>query len=295
MFTGISAGNPSLYPRGGVFPAGHGYIRGKSSPIPARRRFSGWSRVYSREILSCTRAAAFFRLATGISAGNLPLYPRGGVFPAGLGYIRAESFLVPARRCFFRLGTGISAGNLSLYPRGGIFPAGHGYIRAESFPVPARRCFSGWPRVYSREIFPCTRAAAFFRPATGIFARNLSLYPRGGIFPAGHGYIRAEIFSCTRAAMFSRPATGIFARNPSLYPRGSIFPAGHGYIRGKSSPVPARRRFSGRSRVYSREIFSCTRAVVLFRPATGIVIRVPPRLRRGPPCYVSAGNLSLYL
>ena len=27
---------------------------------------------------------------------------------------------------------------------------------------------------------------------------------------------------------------------------------------------------------------------------TGIVIRVPPRLRRGPPCYVSAENLSLY-
>ncbi len=183
MFSGISAGNPSLYPRSDVFPAGLGYIRGKSSPVPARRHFSGWSRVYSRGIFSCTRAAAFFRLATGIFAGNLLLYPRGGVFPAG-----------------------------------------HGYIRGKSSPVPARQCFSGWSRVYSREIFPCTRAAAFFRLVSGIFARN-----------------------------------------PLLYPRGGVFPAGHGYIRGKSSPVPARQCFSGRSRVYPREIFPCTSKNICIR------------------------------
>ena len=85
--------------------------------------------------------------------------------------------------------------------------------------------------------------------------------------------------------------TGISAGNLSMYPRGGVFPPGHGYIRGKSSPVPARWGFSARPRVYSREIFPCTRAAMFFRPATGIVIRVPPRLRRGPPCYVSAGNL----
>ena len=139
MFTGISAGILSLYPRGGVFSPGHGYIRGKSSPVPARRRFSARPRVYPLEILSCTRAAGFFRAPTGISAGNL-----------------------------------------SQYPRGGVFPPGHGYIRGKSSPVPARWCFSARSRVYSREILSCTRAAAFFRPATGIFARNLLLYPRGG-------------------------------------------------------------------------------------------------------------------
>ena len=85
--------------------------------------------------------------------------------------------------------------------------------------------------------------------------------------------------------------TGISAGNLFLYPRGGVFPPGHGYIRGKSFPVPARRCFSAQPRVYSREILSCTRAARFFRPATGIVIRVPPRLRRGPPCYVSAGNL----
>ena len=183
MFTGISAGNLLPYPRGGVFPAGHGYIRGKSSPVPAWRCFSGRPRVYTRGIFSCTRAAAFFRLVSGISAGNL-----------------------------------------SLYPRGGAFPAGHGYIRAEIYPVPARRHFSGQPRVYPRVIFSCTRAAMFFRPATGIFARNLLLYPRGGIFPAGHGYIR-----------------------------------------GKSSPIPARWCFSGRPRVYPREIFPCTSKNICIR------------------------------
>ena len=52
MFTGISAGNLSMYPRGGVFPPGHGYIRGKSSPVPARWGFSARPRVYSREIFS---------------------------------------------------------------------------------------------------------------------------------------------------------------------------------------------------------------------------------------------------
>ena len=313
MFTGIYAGNLLLYPRGGVFPAGHGYIRGKSSPVPARRRFSGWPRVYPRVIFSCTRAAMFFRQVSGIFARNLSLYPRGGVFPAGLGYIRGKSFPVPARwrfsgrprvytrgnlsctraAVFSRPATGIFARKSILYPRGGAFPAGHGYIRAESFPVPARQRFSGRPRVYSRGNLSCTRAAAFFRPATGIFAGNLSLYPRGGIFPAGHGYIRAfsfpvparrhfsgrvrvytrGIFPCTRAAMFFRPATGIFAGNLLLYPRGGVFTAGLGYIRGKSSSVPARRCFSGRPRVYSCGIFSCTRAAAFFRPATGIFAR----------------------
>ena len=182
---------------------------------------------------------------------------------------------------------------LYLYPRGVTFPAGRGYIRGKSLPVPARRCFSGRPRVYSREIFSCTRAAMLSRPVAGIYAGNLYLYPRGVAFPAGHGYIRGkslpvparrrfpgrprvyprEIFSCTRAAMLFRPATGIYARNLYLYPRGGTFPVGHGYIRGKSSPVPARRRFSGRSRVYTRGIFSCTRAASLFRPATGISAR----------------------
>ena len=128
----------------------------------------------------------------------------------GFKYIRAAILFRPA--------TGIYARNLLLYPRGDAFPAGHGYIRAESSPVPARCRFSGRSRVYPREIFPCTRAATFFRPVTGISARNLLLYPRGDTFPAGHGYIR-----------------------------------------GKSLPVPARRRFSGRSRVYTRGIFTCTR------------------------------------
>ena len=125
----------------------------------------------------------------------------------------------------FLMATGISAGNLFLYPRGGVFPPIHGYIRGYSFPVPARWRFSARPRVYSREIFPCTRAVAFFRPATGIFAGNLFLYPRGGVFPPGHGYIR-----------------------------------------GKSFPVPARWGFFARSRVYSREILSCTRAAAQKKP-----------------------------
>ncbi len=175
------------------------------------------SRVYPREIFSCTRAVAFFRLVSGIFAGNLSLYPRGDAFPAGHGYIRGKSSHVPARWCFsgrsrvysreifpctraaafFRLATGIFAGNLSLYPRGGVFPAGHGYIRGKSFPVPARRHFSGRSRVYTREIFPCTRAVVFFRLATGIFARNLLLYPRGGAFSGRPRVYPRETFSCT--------------------------------------------------------------------------------------------------
>ncbi len=94
-----------------------GYIRGKSSPVPARRRFSGWTRVYPREFFSCTHAAMFFRLGAGISAGNLLLYPRGATF---------------------RSAAGISARFSLLYPRGGVFPAGCGYIRAVFSPVPAR-------------------------------------------------------------------------------------------------------------------------------------------------------------
>ena len=88
--------------------------------------------------------------------------------------------------------TGISAGNLYLYPRGDAFPASRGYIRGKSLPVPARRRFSGRPRVYTRGIFSCTRAAMLFWPATGISARNLLLYPRGVAFQAGHGYIRGK-------------------------------------------------------------------------------------------------------
>ncbi len=272
------------------------------SSTSARRRFSGRSRVYPRGIFTCTRAAMLFRPVTGIYARNLLLYPRGVAFPAGHGYIRAESLPVPARRRFssrsrvytreiftctraatlFWPATGIFAGNLLLYPRGDVFPTGHGYIRAESSPVPARRHFSGRSRVYTRGIFTCTRAATPFQPVAGIYARSLLLYPRGDVFPAGRGYIRAEsspvparrrfssrsrvytrgVFSCTRAATFFRPATGIFAGNLLLYPRGDAFPTGHGYIRGKSSPVPARRSFSGRLRVYPREIFSCTRAAI---------------------------------
>ena len=139
MFTGISARNLSLYPRGGVFPPDHGYIRGNFSPVPARWRFSARSRVYPRVFFLCTRAEEFFHSATGISARNLLLYPCGGVLQPG-----------------------------------------HGYIRGYSFPVPARWCFFARPRVYSREIFSCTRAVAFFLPATGISAGILSLYPRGG-------------------------------------------------------------------------------------------------------------------
>ena len=212
MFTGISAGFLSLYPRGCSFPRFHGYIRGFSFPVPARLLFSALPRVYPRVFSPCTRAVAFFRLVSGIFVGNL-----------------------------------------SLYPRGGIFPAGHGYIRGKSSPVPARRRFSGWSRVYPREIFPCTRAAALFRPATGIYTKNLLLYPRGSSFPRFHGYIR-EFFL----------------------------------------PVPARLLFSMLPRVYPRVFFPCTRAAALFHASTGIVIRVPPRLRRGPPCYVSAGFLFLY-
>ena len=143
-----------------------GYIRGKSSPVPARRYFSGWLRVYPRVFLSCTRAAAFFRLAAGISARFFLLYPRGGVFPTGCGYIRA----------FFS-------------------------------PVPARRYFSGRLRVYPREIFSCTRAVLLFRLPACISAGNLLLYPRGGVFPAGCGYIRA-FFSPVPTRPWHKPSVG---------------------------------------------------------------------------------------
>ena len=158
MFMGISAGNLLLYPRGDSFPCGRGYIRGISSPVPARQLFSALPRVYSREIFSCTRAATLFRASVGISAGNPLLYPRGDSFPRFRGYIRGKSFPVPARQCFsarsrvypreifpctravtlFCASAGISAGNLPLYPRGDSFPRFRGYIRAKSFPVPAR-------------------------------------------------------------------------------------------------------------------------------------------------------------
>ena len=75
--------------------------------------------------------------------------------------------------------TGISAGNLSLYPRGSSYLRFRGFIRAFSFPVPARRLFSAFPRVYSREFFPCTRAATLFRASAGF----LSLHSTHGTIP----------------------------------------------------------------------------------------------------------------
>ncbi|MDD6233786.1 MAG: hypothetical protein PUB17_01190, partial [Lachnospiraceae bacterium] len=63
-----------------------------------------------------------------------------------------------------------------------------------------------------------TRAAALFRPAAGIAARFLRLYPRGGAFPAGRGYFRAVFDPCTRAAACFRPAAGIFARFSTTVP-----------------------------------------------------------------------------
>ena len=164
MFTGISAGNLLLYPRGDSFPRFHGYIRGKSSHVPARQLFSAFPRVYPRDFFPCTRAVALFCASTGISARNLFLYPRGGVFPRF-----------------------------------------NGYIRAKSSPVPARQLFSALPRVYPREIFPCTRAVALFRFSTGISAGFLSLYPRG-LFTAGQNTSAAV---CRRRYLVSE-------RNPSI-------------------------------------------------------------------------------
>ena len=178
-----------------------------------------------------------------------------------------------------------------------------GYIRGNFSPVPARRRFSGRLRVYPRVFLSCTRAAVLFRPIAGISARFSLLYPRGGVFPAGCGYIRAffspvparrcfsgrlrvyprEFFSCTRAAVLFRLAAGISARFSLLYPRGDTFPAGCGYIRGKSSPVPARRYFYGRLRVYPREIFSCTRAPLAYafrRHTRALGICLPPARSR---------------
>ena len=119
----------------------YGYIRGYSSPVPARRCFFGRLRVFPRGFFSCTRAAMLFRPAAGISAWFLLLYPRGGAFSAGCGYFRAVSSPVPARRCFFD--------RLRVFPRG---------------------------------FFSCTRAAVLFRPAAGISARFLLLYPRGDAY-----------------------------------------------------------------------------------------------------------------
>ena len=122
--------------------------------------------------------------------------------------------------------TGISARNLFLYPRGGSFPRFHGYIRGNPFPVPARWCFSALPRVYPRVIFPCTRAATLFRASAGIFARFLSLYPRGSSFPRFHGYIRGNPSPV--------PARQLFSALPRVYPR-VFFP----YTRA-DFPPPAR-------------------------------------------------------
>ena len=112
---------------------------GERNIIHADAGFS-CSRVYSREIFPCTRAAALFRASAGLFAGNLSLYPRGGSFPR------------------FR-----------------------GFIRAFSFPVPARWLFFALPRVYSREIFPCTRASAGFlslHSTRGTILHIIPNYPR---------------------------------------------------------------------------------------------------------------------
>ena len=135
---------------------------------------------------------------------------------------------------------GLSARFLSLYPRGGSFPRFRGFIRAFSFPVPARQLFSTLPRVYSRVFFPCTRATTLFHVSAGIFARFLSLYPRGSSFPRFRGFIRAISF-----------------------------------------PIPARQLFSTLPRVYSREIFPCTRAVALFRVSAGLFAGILPLYPRG--------------
>ena len=94
-------------------------------------------------------------------------------------------------------------------------------------------------------------------PARRCFSGRLRVYPR-------------EFLSCTRAAILFRPVAGISAGIFLLYPRDGAFPAGCGYIRAFFSPVPARRCFYGRLRVYPREIFSCTRAALLFWPVAGI-------------------------
>ena len=209
----------------------HGYIRGKSFLVPARWLFSALPRVYSRVFFPCTRAAALFRASAGLFARFLSLYPRGSSFPRFRGFIRAFSFPVPARWLFsafprvypreifpctravalFRVSAGLFARFLSLYPRGNSFPRFRGFIRAFSFPVPARWLFSALPRVYPREIFPCTRAVALFRASAGLFARFLSLYPRGSSFPRLRGFIRA--FS------FPVPARGTILHIIPNYPR----------------------------------------------------------------------------
>ena len=100
MFAGISAGNLSLYPRGGSFPRLRGFIRGFSFPVPARWHFFTFPRVYSRVFFPCTRAVILFRASAGLFVGFLSLYPRGGSFSRFRGFIRGFSFPVPAR-CFF--------------------------------------------------------------------------------------------------------------------------------------------------------------------------------------------------
>ena len=165
--------------------------------------------------------------------------------------------------------TGISAGNLSLYPRGSSFPRFRGFIRAFSFPVPARQLFSALPRVYPREIFPCTRAATLFRVSTGLSARFLSLYPRGSSFPRFRGYIRGKsfpvptrwlfsalprvysrvFFPCTRAVALFRVSAGLSAGILPLYPRGTIphiipnYPRAHYNAGLNTSAAVCRRRY----------------------------------------------------
>ncbi|MDD6234482.1 MAG: hypothetical protein PUB17_04815, partial [Lachnospiraceae bacterium] len=126
-----------------------------------------------------------------------------------------------------------------------------GFFRAVSSPVPARPHFSDCGRVFPRGFFPCNRADSLFRPRTGIFARFLSLYPRGFTFPTSDGYFRAVsspvparihfsdcgrvfprgFFPCTRAAGDFCARAGFSARFLPLYPRGLRFLRADGYFR----------------------------------------------------------------
>ena len=63
MFTGISAGNLSLYPRGGSFPRFRGFIRAFSSPVPARQHIRpGISPLAARSRLAARATDAKIRL-----------------------------------------------------------------------------------------------------------------------------------------------------------------------------------------------------------------------------------------
>ena len=137
MFAGISAGILSLYPRGGTFPRFRGFIRGFSFPVPARRHFSAFPRVYSRVFFPCTRAVILFRTSTGLFAGFLSLYPRGDSFPRFRGFIRGFSFPVPARcLCIHWLGgAGSTVGVVSYNSRGATLSLVLMFLRGLLFTV----------------------------------------------------------------------------------------------------------------------------------------------------------------